>query len=53
MKRQIHIVVEIDWEDYDDVCNEIILEDSGIYDSLKSGVRLIELPAEERVKDNY
>ena len=38
MKREILIRVTIDWEDYEDVCDEVMLEDSGIYDELKSGV---------------
>lgn len=38
MKREILIKVTIDWDNYDDVCDELILEDSGIYDSLKDGV---------------
>jgi hypothetical protein len=40
MKRTIIVQVEIDWEDYDDVCDELMLEDSGIYDSLKDGVEI-------------
>lgn len=39
-KREILVKVVIDWEDYDDVSDELILEDSGIYDSLKYGVSI-------------
>jgi hypothetical protein len=42
MKRTIYLKMEVDWDDYDDVCNELILEDSGIYDSLKIGVSVEE-----------
>lgn len=42
MEREIFVVVKIDWDGYDDVCDELVLEDSGIYDSIKDGV-LIEL----------
>lgn len=38
--REIIIKVVIDWEDYDDVCDELILDDSGIYDSLKTGISI-------------
>lgn len=40
MKREILVKVVIDWEDYDDVCDELILEDSGIFDNLKIGVSI-------------
>lgn len=40
MKREIHIKVTIDWPDYEDVCDELILEDSGIYDLVKNGVSI-------------
>ncbi len=36
--RRIRLEVVIDWEDSDDVCDELILEDSGIYENLKDGV---------------
>lgn len=38
MKREIIVKVIIDWEDYDDVDDQLILDDCGIYDSLKYGV---------------
>lgn len=38
MKREILIKVVIDWNDYEDTCDELILEDSGIYENLKDGV---------------
>jgi len=38
MKRIIHFEMIIDWEDYEDVCDELIIEDSGVLDSLKEGV---------------
>ncbi len=40
MIRKIYLEVVIDWEDYDDVCDELIIEDSGIYDALKEGVTI-------------
>lgn len=36
--RTIILKVQIDFENYDDVTDELILEDSGILDSLKEGV---------------
>lgn len=39
-KREILVKVVVDWEDYDDVSDELILEDSGIFDSLKDGVSI-------------
>lgn len=46
-KRTFTIKVTVDWEDYDDVDSELVLEDSGIYDSLKDGVK-VELVKEEK-----
>ena len=40
MKREILIKVVIDWNDYEDTCDELILEDSGIYENLKDGVSI-------------
>jgi len=40
IKRKINITVIINWDNYDDVCDELILEDTGIYDSLKKGVEI-------------
>jgi len=37
-KRTIYLQVTIDWEDYDDVCDELVLEDTGMLDKLKEGV---------------
>jgi hypothetical protein len=39
--REIILKVIFDlneWQDYEDVCDELMIEDSGIYDSLKIGV---------------
>ena len=47
MKREILIKVVIDWEDYDDVCDEIVLDDCGIYDALKDGVSILICDKEE------
>lgn len=38
--REIIVKITIDWEDYGDVSKELILEDTGIYDSLKEGVNI-------------
>lgn len=41
MKRTLIIEVIFDpkeWEDYEDVSDELLLEDSGIFDILKNGV---------------
>lgn len=38
MPRKILIEFTVDWEDYDDVNVELIVEDAGIIDSLKEGV---------------
>lgn len=40
MKREITVKVIIDWEGCDDVCDELILEDTGIYDNLMTGVSI-------------
>jgi hypothetical protein len=37
-KRTIYLEMTIDWDDYDDVCDDLIIEDSGVLDSLKEGV---------------
>ena len=41
MKRLINVTIEVNWKNYDDVCDKYILENSGIYNSLKSGVEII------------
>jgi hypothetical protein len=38
--REIFVKLTIDWEGYDDVPDNIVLEDTGIYDELKEGVTL-------------
>ena len=40
MKRLIPILVEVDWEDYDDVADELIIADSGLLDGIKDGVTI-------------
>lgn len=40
MKREIIVKVVIDWNDYEDTCDELILEDSGIFENLKDGVSI-------------
>ncbi|MFA5207538.1 MAG: hypothetical protein WC428_02660 [Candidatus Paceibacterota bacterium] len=45
MKRTIYLKMIVDWEDYDDVSNELIIEDSGILDSLKEGVNIEQIAA--------
>lgn len=49
MKRAIYLKMEVDWDDYDDVADELILEDSGVLESIKEGVTLtpIEFKGEE------
>ena len=37
-KRTIFLKLEVDWDDYDDVSDELLLEDTGILDKLKFGV---------------
>lgn len=49
MKREIILKLKIDWEDYDDVCDEIILDDCGILDGIKDGIS-IEILAPKRAK---
>ena len=39
-KRIVFLKLTVDWEDYDDVCDELLLEDTGILDNLKKGVKL-------------
>jgi len=38
MKRTIFLKLVVDWENYDDVCDELLLEDTGILNNLKAGV---------------
>jgi hypothetical protein len=35
MKRTIYLKMEVNWNDYDDVCDELVLEDSGIFEELQ------------------
>ena len=39
-KRIVFLKLTVDWEDYDDVCDELLLEDTGILDNLKNGVNV-------------
>lgn len=43
MNRKITITLEFneDWDDYENVSTELLLEDSGIYEGLKDGVKVI------------
>lgn len=43
MNRRITITLEFneEWSGYEDVADELILEDSGIYEGLKDGVKVI------------
>lgn len=43
MKKTIFLKMTTDWENYDDVINELIIEDSGVLDSLKEGVSIEEV----------
>ena len=45
MARIIYLKMTIDWENYEDVGNELIIEDSGILDSLKDGVIVEQIDA--------
>lgn len=36
--RKITVVFEIDWDDYDDVCNELIIDDVLDNHPMKDGV---------------
>jgi len=53
MKRTIYLQVIIDWEDYDDVSDELILEDSGIFDKLKDGVRVKQIADPYQLKIKF
>jgi hypothetical protein len=39
-KRIVFLKMTVDWEDYDDVCDELLLEDTGILDNLKEGIKV-------------
>ena len=41
--RKINLVLEIDWDDYDDVSDELIIEDTGILNNLKDGVSVYQI----------
>lgn len=45
MIRTIYLKVTIDWENYEDVSDDLIIEDSGILDSLKDGVMIEHIDA--------
>lgn len=38
--REILLRFTVDWKDYDDVHPQLVLEDSGILEQLKDGVRI-------------
>jgi hypothetical protein len=44
-KRIIYLKMTIDWEDYDDVIDELLIEDSGVLDGLKEGVSIEQIHA--------
>jgi len=46
MKREIILKVSIDWEDYDDVSDELILEDVFEFSIAKDGVKIEQLCSE-------
>ena len=37
-EREIYLKIKIDWEDCDNVCDKLLIEDSGILDELEEGV---------------
>jgi hypothetical protein len=47
MKKTIYLKMTIDWENYDDVIDELIIEDSGVLDSLKEGVSIEQIKLQE------
>lgn len=42
MPREIHIKIVIDerYNEYDDICDEIMVEDTGIYNNLLPGISI-------------
>lgn len=53
MKRTIYLKVEFDenvWNDYDDVSDELIIEDSGVLNVLKIGVD-VEIVSETEINN--
>lgn len=53
MKREIIVKVVIDWNDYEDTCDELILEDSGIFENLKDGVYIEYIKKEQIANKKY
>lgn len=51
MERIIYLKMTVNWDDYNDVCDELILDDSGIFDGLKNGVSVELLDVQEAVDD--
>lgn len=41
--RKINLVLEVDWDNYDDVSDELIIEDTGILNNLKDGVSVYQI----------
>ena len=51
--REIYLKAIIDWEDYDDVADELMLEDSGVFDELKIGVTVEPLSSDSVLGDGW
>ena len=49
MKNNIALILKVnfDWEDYEDVAPQLLLEDSGLLDGIKDGVSVDILPSNE------
>jgi hypothetical protein len=38
MKRELLVKITVNWDDYEDVTDELVLEDTGIYEIVKDNV---------------
>ena len=52
MSKKLYLEITIDWDNYEDVNDELILEDSGLLDSIKDGVKaeLVDISSIENIK---
>jgi len=52
-KRTLYLEVVVDWEDYEDVCDELLLEDTGILDRVMADVSIKLIPDPYQLKIKF
>jgi len=48
--RKIILEVTVNWDDYEEVADELIIEDSGLLNGIKDGVEIIIINTNEQLK---